>query len=157
MKRLLLYQILAFITRRKTKSPYNNNKFKISAPSWNDKFELPNGSYSVSDTQDYFEHILKKHGESVDKPSIQIHVNKIENRVTFKIKNRYSIELLTPEAMKLLGSTKNKITKDKNGENMPHLEITEVVLVYCNIVNNDYQQDSRVLYTFVPKKPFCSL
>ena len=59
--------------------------------------------------------------------------------------------------MKLLGSTKNKITKDKNGENVLHLEITEVVLVYCNIVNNDYQQDSRVLYTFVPNKPFGSL
>ena len=59
--------------------------------------------------------------------------------------------------MKLLGSTKNKITKDKNGENVPHLEITEVVLVHCNIVNNDYQQDSRVLYTFVPNKPFGSL
>ena len=59
--------------------------------------------------------------------------------------------------MKLLGSTKNKTTKDKNGENVPHLEITEVVLVHCNIVNNDYQQDSRVLYTFVPNKPFGSL
>ena len=59
--------------------------------------------------------------------------------------------------MKLLGSTKNKITKDKNGENVPHLEITEVVLVHCNIVNNDYQQDSRILYTFVPNKPFGSL
>ena len=59
--------------------------------------------------------------------------------------------------MKLLRSTKNKITKDKNGENVPHLEITEVVLVHCNIVNNDYQQDSRVLYTFVPNKPFGSL
>ena len=59
--------------------------------------------------------------------------------------------------MKLLGSTKNKITKDKIGENVPHLEITEVVLVHCNIVNNDYQQDSRVLYTFVPNKPFGSL
>ena len=59
--------------------------------------------------------------------------------------------------MKLLGSTKNKITKDKNGENEPHLEITEVVLVYCNIVNNDYQQDSWVLYTFVPNKSFGSL
>ena len=59
--------------------------------------------------------------------------------------------------MKLLGSTKNKITKDKNGENVPHLEITEVVLVHCNIVNNDYQQDSRVLYTFVPNKSFGSL
>ena len=59
--------------------------------------------------------------------------------------------------MKLLESTENKITKDKNGENVPHLEITEVVLVHCNIVNNDYQQDSRVLYTFVPNKPFGSL
>ena len=59
--------------------------------------------------------------------------------------------------MKLLGRTKNKITKDKNGENVPHLEITEVVLVHCNIVNNDYQQDSRVLYMFVPNEPFGSL
>ena len=59
--------------------------------------------------------------------------------------------------MKVLGSTENKITKDKNGENVPHLEITEVVLVHCNIVNNDYQQDSRVLYTFARNKPFGSL
>ena len=100
---------------------------------------------------------FKKHGESVDKPSVWIYGNKIENRVTFKIKNGYSLDLLTLETMKLLGSTKNKISKDKNGENVPHLEITEVVLVNCNIVNNDYQQDSRVLYTFVPNKPFGSL
>ena len=84
-------------------------------------------------------------------------VNKIENRVTFKIKNRYSLELLTPETIKLLGSTKKKITKDKNGENVPHLEITEVVLVHYNIVNDDYQQDSRVLCTFVPNKRSGSL
>ena len=81
----------------------------------------------------------------------------MENRITFKIKDGYSLEFLTPETMKLLGSTKSKITEDKNGENVPHLEITEVVLVHCNIVNNDYQQDSRVLYTFVPNKPFGSL
>ena len=68
-----------------------------------------------------------------------------------------SLELLTPEPTKLLGSTENIKTKDQNGENVPHLEITEVVLVNCNIVNNDYQQDSRVLYTFVPNKPFGSL
>ena len=77
--------------------------------------------------------------------------------VTFKIKNGYSLELLASETMKLLGSTENKTTKDKSGENIPHLEITEVILVHCNIVNNDYQQDSRVLYTFVPNKPFGSL
>ena len=118
---------------------------------------LPDGSYSISDIQDYFKYILEKHGEDIDKPSVQIYVNKIENRVAFKIKNGYSLELLTPETMKLLGSTKNKITKDKNGENVPHLEITEVVLVHCDIVNNDYQQESRVLYTFVPNKPFGSL
>ena len=81
--------------------------------------------------QDYFEYILEKHGEDIDEPSVQIYVNKIENRVTFKIKNGYSLELLTPETMKLLGSTENKITEDKNGENVPYLEIAEVVLVHC--------------------------
>ena len=99
---------------------------------------------------------LKKHDENVDNPSIRIYVNKIENRITFKIKNGYYLELLTPEAMKLLGSTESKITKDKNGENVLHLEITELVLVHCNLVNNDYQQDARILYTFVPNKPFGS-
>ena len=83
-----------------------------------------------------------------------IYKNKIENRITFKRKTGYYLELLTPETIKLLGSTKSKITRDKNGENVPHLEITEVILVHCNIVNNDYQQDLRVLYTFVPNKSF---
>ena len=109
---------------------------------------MPDGSYSVSDIQDYFDYILEKHGKDIDEPSVQIYVNKIENRVTFQIKNGYSLEILTPETMKLLGSTENQITKNKNGENMPHLEITEVILVNCNIVNNYYQQDSRVLCTF---------
>ena len=95
--------------------------------------------------------------ENTNKPSVQIYVNNLENRITFKITYVYSLELLTPETMKLLGSTENKITKNKNSENVPHLEITEVVLVHCNIVSNDYQQDSRVLYTFVPNKPFGSL
>ena len=156
-KIIALSNLSIYYTWKNIKSSYNNNKFKISAPTWNDEFELPDGSYSVSDIQDYFKYILKKHGENTNKPSVQIYVNKIENRITFKIKNGYSLELLTPETMKLLGSTKNKITKDKNGENIPHLEITEVVLVHCNIVNNDYQQDSRVLYTFIPNKPCGSL
>ena len=73
---------------------------------------------------------------------------------TFKIKTGYYLELLTPKTMKSLGNTKSKITKDKNGENVPHLEITEVVLIHCNIVNNNYQQDSKVLYIFVPNKSF---
>ena len=146
-----------YYTWKNIKDTCNNNKYKTSAPTWNEKFKLPDGSYSVSDIQDYFEYIMKKHREDIDKPSVMIYVNKIENRVTIKIKNGYSLELLFPETMKLLGSTENKITKDKNGENVSHLEIAEVVLVHCNIVNNDYQWDSRVLYTFVPNKPFGSL
>ena len=94
--------------------------------------------------------------ENTDKPS-RIYVNKIENRILFKIKTGYYLELLTPETVKLDVSTKSKITKDSNDENVPHLEITEVVLVHCNIPDNDYQQDSRVLYIFVPSKPFGSL
>ena len=141
-----------YYTWKNIKSSYNNNKFKISAPTWNDKFELPDGSYSVSDTQGYFEYIFKNPGENFDNLSVKIYVNKIENRITFRIKNRYSLELLMYETKKLFGSTENKITKDKNGQNVPHLEITEVVLVHCNIVNNDYQQDSRVLYTFVSNR-----
>ena len=124
---------------------------------WSEEFDLLDGSYSVSDIQDYFEYILKKHSESVDNPSIRMYIYRIENRITFKIKNGYYLELLTPETMKLLGSTESKITKDKNGGNVPHLEIVELVLVQCNLVNNDYQQDSRILYTFVPDKTFGSL
>ena len=82
---------------------------------------------------------MKKHRENTDKPSVQIHVNKIENRITSKIKDGYSLEILRKETMKSLGSTENRITKDKNGENVPHLEVLEVVLVNCNIANNDYQ------------------
>ena len=144
-------------TRKNIKSSYNNNKFEISGPTWNDKFELPGGSYSVSDIQDYFQHVLKKHQEKNDNLSVKVYVNQRENRIIFKIKNGCSLELLTPQKTKLLGSTENKITKDKNGENILYLEITEVVLVDCNIVNNDYQQNLRVLYTFVPNKPFGSL
>ena len=150
-KVIALSNLSIYYTWKKIKSSCNNNKFKISATTWNDKFELPDGSYSVSHIQDYFDYILKKYGETVDKPSTQIYVKKIENRITFKIKNGYTLELLTLETMKLLGSTEDKITKDKNGENVLHLEITEVVLVHCNIVNNDYQQDSRVFVHFCSK------
>ena len=80
----------------------------------------------------------KKPNEKIHNPSIRIYVNRIENRITFKIKTGYYLELLTPERMKLLRSTENKITKDKNGGTLAHFEITEVVLVHCNIINNDY-------------------
>ena len=103
-----------------------------------EEFKLPDGSYSISDIQDYFEYTLKKHRENVDNPSIRIYVNKIENRITFKAKKGYYLEFLTPETVKLLGSTESKITKDKNCENVRHLEVVELVLVLCNLVNNDY-------------------
>ena len=116
-----------------------------------------NLNYQMDHIQDYFEYIFKKHNENDDNPSVRIYVNKIENRITFKIKSRCYLELLTPETMKLLASTKSIITKDKNGANVAHLEIVELVLLYCNLVNIDYQEDSRILYTFVPNKPFGSL
>ena len=153
-KTVALSNLSIYYTWKNIKSSYNNNKFKISAPTWSEEFELPDGSYSVSDIQDYSEYILKKHSESVDNPSVRIYVNKIENRITFKIKNGYYLELLTPETMKSLGSTENKITKDKNSQDVPHLEVVELVLVHCNLVNNNYQQHSRILCTFVPNKTF---
>ena len=100
----------------------------------NDKFELPDRPYSLWDIQNFFQHILRKH-EKIDNLSRSTYVNKIENRITFKIKTGYYLELLMPETMKLLWSAENKI-KDKNRENAPHLEITEVVLVHCSIVYN---------------------
>ena len=118
-----LSNLSIYYTWKNVKSSYINNKFKISASTWSEEFNLTDGSYSVQDIQDYFEYILKKHSESVDNPSIRIYVNRIENRITFKIKSGYYLELLTPETMKLLGSTESKITKDKNGENVPHLEV----------------------------------
>ena len=92
-----------------------------------------------------------------DNPPIRIQVNKIENRITFIITAGFYLELFSRETMKLLGSTKTKITKGKNGEIVSHSEITEVMLIHCNIVYNSYQQDSRVLYTFVPDKSFGQL
>ena len=89
----------------KHKSSCNNNKFKISGPTWNEKLKLPDGPYLISYIQDSFEYILKKHNESIDDQSVRIYVNKIENRITFKIKTGCYLELLTPETMKLLGST----------------------------------------------------
>ena len=94
-KIIALSNLSIYYIWKNIRSSYNNSKFKISALTWNDKFELPNGLYSVSDMQDYFEYIFKKHGENTDKPSVQIYVNKIENRVTFKIKTGYSLEPLT--------------------------------------------------------------
>ena len=139
------------------KSGYNNNEFKINAPTWNDEFNLPNGSYYVSDIQDYFEYIIKKHETIADNPPIQIYVNKIKNRTAFKIKAGYKLELLTEETMQLLDSSKNVIDKNKDGEIVPRLETVEFVFIHCNLVNNNFQQASKVLLTFVPNKKFGQL
>ena len=96
---------------------------------WNNKFELPDGSYSTSDIPDYFQYILEKYEEKTHNSAIRKYLKKIGNGFTFDIKRGYDLELLTPETMKLLGRTKTKIAKDKNGENVLHLKITEVVLV----------------------------
>ena len=94
-KVIALSNLSIYFTWKNIKSTFNSNKFKISSPTWNDEFKLPDWSYSISGIQGYFEYILKKHREDIDKPSVQIYVNKIENNVTFKIKNGYSLELLT--------------------------------------------------------------
>ena len=100
---------------------------------------------------------MKKHETVTDNPSIKIYAYRLENRIIFKVKAGSHLELLMPKTVKLLGSTKCKMNKDKNRKNVPHLEINKVILVHYNIVNNDYQQDSRVSYTFVPNKSFGQL
>ena len=107
-KVIALSNLSIYYTWRNIKSSYNNNKSKISAPTWNDESELTDCSYSVSDIQDYFKYILKKHWENTNKPSVQIYVNKIENRIAFKIKDGYSLELLTPEKIKYSEALKIK-------------------------------------------------
>ena len=135
------------------KSEDNNKKFKISAPTWNETFHLPDGSYSIVDIQDYFEFIIKKHETLAENPPVQIYPNIIKNRIVFKIKTGYKLELLSPEAKKLLGSTKKDVDKVKDSENVPsELESAKGVLVYCNLVKNDYQHSSNVLLLFVQIK-----
>ena len=112
-KNMALANLSIYYTQKNIKSEYSNNKFKIFAPTWNETFNLPDGSYSIDDIQDYFEFIIKKHETLTDNPSIQIYPNKIKKRMTFKIKNGYKLELLTPETMNLLGSSKKVVDKIK--------------------------------------------
>ena len=153
-KNMALANLSIYYRWKNNKSEYNTNKFKISAPTWNDTFHLPDGSYCVSDIQDYFEYIIKKHDTIADKPPVQIYVNKIKKKIIFKIKTGYKLELLSLETMRLLGRFKKDIDQDKDGEIVPKLEAVEVVLVHCNLVNNNYQQASKVLFTFLPNKQF---
>ena len=88
---------------------------------------------------------------------VQIYPNETKNRIVFKIKTDYKLEFLIPKTMKLFGSSKKEVGKEKDGENVPKLESVEVVLVYCNLVKNNYQHTSKVLFTFVPDKQFGQL
>ena len=156
-KNMALANLNIYYTWKNIKSEYYNNKFIISAPTWNDTFDWSDGSYSISDIQYYFEFIIKKHKTLMDNPPIEVYPNKIKNRILFKIKTGYQLELLTLETMKLLRSTKKDVDADKNIENVPKLESVEVVLVHCNLVKNDYQHTLKVLFSFVPNKQFGQL
>ena len=156
-KNMALANLSIYYTWKNIKSEYNYNKFKISAPTWNDTFDLTDCSYSIADIQDYFEFIIKKHETLTENPLIQIYLNKIKNRIVFKIKTGYKLELITLETMKLLGSTKKDLDKNKDGEILPKLESVEVVLVHFNLVKNDYQHTSKVFFSFVPNKQFGQL
>ena len=154
-KNMALANLSIYYNWKNVKSTYNNNKFKISAPTWNETFDLSDGSYNISETQDYIENIIKKHETIVENAPMLIYANTIINKIVFKIKSGYKLELLSKETMKLLGSTKDTIDADKNSKNVPKLQNVEVVLVH--LVNNVYQQHSRVLFTFVPTKQYGQL
>ena len=156
-KNTALANLSIYYTWKNVKSTYNNNKFKISAPTWNEIFDLPDGSYNISEIQDYIEYMIKKHETLGKNAPISVYAKTINNRILFKIKSRYKLELLSKETMKLLGSTKDITDSDKNSENVPRLENVEIVLVHCNLVNSAYQQHSKVLFTFVPTKQYGQL
>ena len=156
-KNMALGSLSIYYTWKNVKSTYNNNKFKISAPTWNETFDLPDGSYNISEIQNHIEYIIKKHETIRETAPTLIYANIINNKIVFKIKTGYKLEILSKETMKLLGSTKDIIDSDKNSENVPRLENFEVVLVHCNLVDNSYKQHSRVLFTFVPNKQYGQL
>ena len=118
---------------------------------------MPDGSYSIAALQIYFEYIIKKYETIALVSPVLIYVNEINNRIVFKIKSGYKLELLLKETMRLLGSSSNAIDGDKNSELVPKLESVDLVLVHFNVVNNNYQQASEVLFTFVPNKKYDQL
>ena len=156
-KNIALANLSMYYTWKNVKSSYNNNKFKISAPTWNDTFDVPDGSYSIAARQNYFEYIINKHETVTGTYPVLIYVNETNNRTVFKIKSGYKLELLSKETVKLLETSKSVIDSDKNSELVPKLESVDLVLMHCNLVNNDYQKASRVLFTFVPNRSYGQL
>ena len=110
---MALANLSIYYTWKSIKSKYNNNEFKISEPTWNDTFDLFDGSYSIADIQEYFEFFIRKHETLTENSPIEIYPNKIKNRTVFKIKAGYKLELLTHETMRLLGSKKKDVDADK--------------------------------------------
>ena len=135
--------------QKNIKSEYKNNKFKISAPTWNNTFNLLDGSYSIADIEDYFEFIIKKHEHLTENPPVQIYPNKIRNRIFFKIKTRYKVELLTSETMKLLGSTKKDVNKDKMEKMYQYqnlLKLFQFIAIQSKMIINTYQKFYSFLF-----------
>ena len=125
-KNMALANLSIYYTWKNVKSIYKNNKFKTSAPTWNETFDLPDGSYNILAIQNYLEYMIKKHETIADTAPILIYANNIINRIVFKIKTGYKLELLSKETMKLLGSTSSFIDKDTNSDTVPKLENVEV-------------------------------
>ena len=118
---------------------------------------MPDRSYSVSGIQDCFEYIIKKHETIAKNPPVQIFVKKTKNRIVFKVKTGYKLELLPKETMQLLGSSKKDVDQNKDEEAGPKLEFLDVASLHTNLISNNYQQTSKVLFTFVPDKQFGQL
>ena len=122
---------------------YEYNKFKMSRTIWDKELALYYGWFSVSVIHNFFEYFIKKQEAITDKSSVQIYVKKIQRRITFKIKTGYYIELWTPDIVKLLGSTGRRITKDKNGEKVYQLEITnnwhQFIVILSIIISMIYE------------------
>ena len=156
-KHVALQNLSIYYTRKNIRKQHKNNTLKIIALTWNDEFELADGSYSVSDIQDYFKYIIKKHKTFTTILPIHVYFNRTNNRLVFKIKDGYRLELQTPETMNFFGNTKKLMDKLKNWENVLFLEVVEVVLVQSNLVDSQYQQKSKVLYTFTPNKSYAYL
>ena len=158
-KTIALANLSIYYTWENIKSKYNNNKFKISGPTWSETFDLPDGPYEMQDIQDYFLKMVQKHEpkiETDEESPILIYPGGVKNRLNFKNKKGYELELLTKETQKLLGDGPI-IDEDKNRKNVPQLDQVECVLLHCDIVQNDYLQNSKRLSEFVTDKSFGQL
>ena len=148
-KNMALANLSIYYTQKNIKSEYNNNKFKISVPTGNDTIDLPDGSYSISDIQDNFEFIIKKHEILTENPPTQIYPNKTKNRIVFKINTDYKLELLTPKTMKLLGSTKKMLIRIKivkMYQNWNLLKLLQCIVIQSEMIINTHQKFYLVLF-----------